>query len=323
MSLLTKLPLEFYDHGAFAGFAAGSDFSLGNGKSQIWLSQLAYETDEPDKIATILQFWGLRLAQPGIFFAEIRTALPIASTHGFVAAGRGATFVSFAGTDPVVLANWISDFDARIDKDTQIADGYETAANAVAEQVRQAISDPALSGNKIYVTGHSLGGALAVVTALHLQSSGTNVEAVYTFGMPRAGSPAFATGYNSALGSRSYRLVDADDLVPTVAPSDLDFHHVGRILRCQRGGRFDPNKLAADTTSDEPNFVAGVSKELRDFLQGPLSGMSAPLAQLKLALTAAAGGGPAGVRTDVAGLVIELLPPRLRDHMTDRYIAAF
>jgi hypothetical protein len=40
-------------------------------------------------------------------------------------------------------------------------------------------------------------------------------------------------------------------------------------------------------------------------------------------LTAAAGAGPAGVRTDVAGLVIELLPPRLRDHMPDRYIAGF
>jgi len=323
MSLLTKLPMELYDRGAFAGFAAGSDFALGNGKSQIWLSQLAYETDEPAKIDTILKFWGLQLAGQGIFSAEVRTVLPVANTHGFVAAGRGATFVAFAGTDPVVLANWISDFDARIDKNTQIAEGYETAANAVAEQVRQAISDPALAGNKVYVTGHSLGGALAAVSALQLQSNGTNVEAIYTFGMPRAGSPVFAAGYNAALGPRTYRLVDADDLVPTVAPSDLDFHHVGRFLRCERGGKFDANKLTADTNSDEPNFEAGISKELRAFVQAPLSGISAPADRLKLALTAAAGAGPAGVRTDVAGLVIELLPPRLRDHMPDRYIAGF
>jgi hypothetical protein len=39
---------------------------------------------------------------------EVLTVLPIASTHSLVEAGRGATFVAFAGTDPVVLTNWIS-----------------------------------------------------------------------------------------------------------------------------------------------------------------------------------------------------------------------
>jgi hypothetical protein len=36
----------------------------------------------------------------------------------------------------------------------------------------------------------------------------------------------------------------------------------------------------------------------------------------------ALGQGPPGARTDSGGIAIELLPPRLRDHMTDRYIGA-
>jgi len=34
------------------------------------------------------------------------------------------------------------------------------------------------------------------------------------------------------------------------------------------------------------------------------------------------GANPSGVRTDLAGILIEMLPPRLREHMPDRYIAA-
>jgi hypothetical protein len=34
------------------------------------------------------------------------------------------------------------------------------------------------------------------------------------------------------------------------------------------------------------------------------------------------GVGHSGVRTDLSGILIEILPPRVRDHMPDRYIAA-
>jgi triacylglycerol lipase len=328
MSLLTTLPFERYDGKAFDGFAAGSNFSLGNAKSLIWLSQAAYETDDKsDKITKILGLWGLRLATKGILSA----VLPIASTKGFVAAGPGATFVAFAGTDPVVLANLITDFDIPIKDATQTAQGFQTAADAVWDQVLTAIGDPALSGNKIYVTGHSLGGALAALTAQRIADKNLSVEAVYTFGMPRAGSPEFAARYNnSVLGPRTYRLVYADDIVPTVAPSGLGFHHVGCYLPCQLDGPFepgrfipvDPSKLTAAVSSDEPSFVAGVSKDLQDLLQQPLAEAEAPLARLKLVLGLAEGRGPAGMRTDIGGILIELLPPRLRNHMPDRYIGA-
>src|SRR5271154_2820175 len=101
MSFLTTLPRPRYAPDAFDGFATGRDYTPGNAKAMIWMSQLAYETDDPGKIENVLESWGLRLANTGpnndaVVVKEIKTVLPIASTHCFVASGLGATIVAFA-----------------------------------------------------------------------------------------------------------------------------------------------------------------------------------------------------------------------------------
>lgn len=45
-------------------------------------------------------------------------------------------------------------------------------------------------------------------------------------------------------------------------------------------------------------------------------------ARIKLAAALLTGMGPSNMRTDPGGILIEMLPPRLRDHMPDRYIGA-
>lgn len=319
MSLFTKLPKELYSPEAFAGFTAGAEFSLGNARALIWMSQLAYETDERQKIIDILNLWGMTLVGDGIVVEEATTVLPKSSTQCFVAAGRGTTVIAFQGTDPVVLANWITDFDAHLDS-TGTARGYQLAADAVYQKL-QTLLGPAAPGRNIFVTGHSLGGALAVLIAHRLSTDRYDVQAVYTYGMPRPGDPNFAGVYNTALGPRTYRLVHGEDLVPTVAPSALNFRHVGRYLHCERGGKFAGQPLAAGA-SDDPQFAQGVSKEFAEFLHGPITAVLDQAGRAQLALALAFGHGPAGMRTDPGGIAIELLPPRLRDHMPDRYIGA-
>ena len=80
--------------------------------------------------------------------------------------------------------------------------------------------------------------------------------------------------------------------------------------------------MAADTRSDDPSFVAGVATELSEFLHGPLVAALAAVDHVRVAALLAFGHGPPGARTDLGGIAIETLPPRLRDHMTDRYIGA-
>jgi pimeloyl-ACP methyl ester carboxylesterase len=328
MSFLTKLPIELYNKDAFKQFTGGTDFEIGNARAMAWMSQLAYETDEPDKIGKILQSFGLDLVEGGVVVEESKTVLPIASTHCFVATGpvvngTKVVTVAFAGTDPVSLANWISDFDARL-RATGTAEGYAAAAEVVWPRLQVLLGKCVPPNGKVYVTGHSMGGALAALTALRISTElqHLDVEAVYTFGMPRPGNQALADRYNQRLGSRTYRLVHGEDLVPTVAPSRLDFRHLGRLLHCERQGRFDKAKLASDTSSDFPPFADGVAKELATVAHGPLSSVVSAGARIKLAAALLTGMGPSSMRTDPGGIAIELLPPRLRDHIPDRYISA-
>ena len=82
----------------------------------------------------------------------------------------------------------------------------------------------------IFVTGHSLGGALAILAALELKRQGFAIAQVYTFGQPRVGNGAFKSRYDGALGAQTFRVVYEEDIVPRVPhlPDFTDpYRHVG------------------------------------------------------------------------------------------------
>ena len=64
----------------------------------------------------------------------------------------------------------------------------------------------------LYITGHSLGGALAQIASAALQRD--TLAACYTFGSPRVGRE----GFDRLVKCPHYRLVNDWDLVPGVAP---------------------------------------------------------------------------------------------------------
>ena len=90
-------------------------------------------------------------------------------------------------------------------------------------------------GAKIYVTGHSLGGALAALYTGMLHYNGeteivSKIAAVYTFGQPRVGDEKFAKYMMQHLtDSRYFRVVYCNDLVPRVPFDDelFAFKHFG------------------------------------------------------------------------------------------------
>jgi len=93
---------------------------------------------------------------------------------------------------------------------------------------------------QIYATGHSLGGAVATVTVMHLLydsvlSAGNPI--VYTFGEPRVGDFAFAQKYNSLVPS-AYRVVHYRDTVAHLPPCHASFDSKLEYI-CD--GAVDPN----------------------------------------------------------------------------------
>lgn len=295
MSFLVRLPENQYPPDALDGFAP-ENLSIATARAAAWLSQLAYE-DEAEKIDRVLETWRLRRALS--FTHPVSTRLPLVSTRGFIAEGRGALVIAFEGTDPLVLANWVTNFSFLPDTGG-IHQGFSAALAAGWRDISSMLTGRT-PRSSLFIVGHSLGGALAVLCARRIKrDKGIAAAGVYTFGMPRAGNASFAREYNKAFGDRTYRFVHGEDVVPTVPPSELGFRHVGRMIRCARHAKFDPElpMEASDDPPFAPSLINGVKSGLLQLLAGSL---------------------PPEIRPDPLGRASRLLPPGIADHLPDRY----
>ena len=92
-------------------------------------------------------------------------------------------------------------------------EGFAYAAKAVLKEITPALNKT----NHIDITGHSLGGAVAVILGMYLDASGYTVGQLDTFGQPKV---------TNIPGSLKYahlhilRFVTPSDLVPLVPPLD-------------------------------------------------------------------------------------------------------
>jgi hypothetical protein len=120
----------------------------------------------------------------------------------------------------------------------RIHEGFLAVARVVLDtaEIVQAVR----RSKRVYLVGHSLGGAAAVIVAAHLLEMGIPPEAirVFTFGAPRLGDRAFAKHYATRLDFYEYR----NSLDPFfVMPSKRRFRHLvderpERFIWLTRGG---------------------------------------------------------------------------------------
>jgi triacylglycerol lipase len=96
--------------------------------------------------------------------------------------------------------------------DIPVHAGFDSDARAIYNDVKPHLKP----GYKTYLTGHSLGAAVAAILAIYLIEDGVQVERVVTFGQPRFTT----TNGVKRLGFLPLtRVVDENDIVPMVAPS--------------------------------------------------------------------------------------------------------
>ncbi|WP_437781703.1 lipase family protein [Sorangium sp. So ce1097] len=93
------------------------------------------------------------------------------------------------------------------------------------------------SASALYITGHSLGGALAVVTAALIYQDPDakpirdRLRAIYTFGQPMVGNADFADAFQDIIGRKLFRHVYGKDLVPTLPSKSAGiYRHIGTEL---------------------------------------------------------------------------------------------
>jgi hypothetical protein len=147
-----------------------------------------------------------------------------------------------------------------LDEDTtppigMVHSGFQSAWNTVEAQVIQHIrlwNADRSTPLPLFITGHSLGGALATVAAASLvKRQQLNIQGVYTFGQPRVGDLVFVSDVGQALKGKVFRFVNNNDIVPHVPlPYSLwnplrIYVHLGQLLYFNTRGQLtlQPNTI--------------------------------------------------------------------------------
>lgn len=145
--------------------------------------------------------------------------------------------------------------------------GFLKAYRAVRVEVLQLL-DIMTAGKPsewtIYVTGHSLGGALSTLCALELATrrgwaggAGGPRIVNYSFGSPRVGNRAFADAFNDAVPC-AWRVVNNNDAVALV-PRLMGYAHVGNKVQLTPEGEVKVEYRGDEATLTEGAGVVDVA----------------------------------------------------------------
>lgn len=144
-------------------------------------------------------------------FDEEGTQAILVSNDKFIA-------LAFRGTEPTSIKDIKTDAKAthtQYETGGRIHEGFYDAFLQVAKKIQKKIDDEKFQKLPLFITGHSLGGALATIAAKKLTHQG-GVAACYTFGSPRVGDQEWVSNIKTPI----YRLVNAADFVTMLPPGD-------------------------------------------------------------------------------------------------------
>jgi hypothetical protein len=236
-----------------------------------------YAYAKAETVAMIMARMGLE-ANRCRMVAQYVDAMFICSTSFLVQSADGRVVIlAYRGTEPANGINWLTDADVHPDRVAipfsgrnatyAVHEGFYRNVRATRYQVVAALQR-ALWGNPVtvhadealkpmealYITGHSLGGAMAALMAIMLvtepayASIARTLRAVYTFGQPMIGSPdlAEACDQDPFLGRNVLRYIYRHDVVAHLPPElSGKFAHFGREFRFEERWPWQPQRHPA------------------------------------------------------------------------------
>ena len=190
---------------------------------------------------------------------------------GYVASRDDAILLAFRGT--VDVQNWLTNLDVLQTEylGAMVHSGFLSALMSVWQPIDKAIRDEVGQGGKrkIWITGHSLGGALATLATRRLLNMNLAPLETYTFGQPRVGDKAFASQITSTFYRFTYNM-DPVTFVPFLVYKTLNYEHVGQLKYIAEDGNVydSPSKWMQTAqmllTLTAPKFKSFLLERLKD-----------------------------------------------------------
>ncbi|MGK7908827.1 MAG: Mbeg1-like protein [Synechococcus sp.] len=182
---------------------------------------------------------------------------------------KRVTIVAFRGT--INLQNWITNLnvdptqlpEAKLSSNTKsitVHEGFLKATQKVQKDINDYLGRQ--QPKEVYFTGHSLGGALAVLSAVNLSIAEeqknnideqkeridednkdyrVNIAGVYTFGQPKVGANSFQAYYKGKFGNEKLiRFVNNSDIVPRI-PNIISLLNLNYLFRSWRIYNYQSN----------------------------------------------------------------------------------
>ncbi|MBL4906958.1 MAG: lipase family protein [Sneathiella sp.] len=140
--------------------------------------------------------------------------------------------------------------------------GFLKAAQQLAPFVHEVISGHTHSFKAVYLTGHSMGGARALLSAHLLEKTIDQKKIVYSYGAPRIGNKAL--GRILQKSCLHYRVVNTADIVPNLPFRYMGFTHSGTHCYLNLKGNISMN----------PSWQYLVMDQFLDILMGISKGFS-------------------------------------------------
>lgn len=191
------------------------------------MSHLAYDRFEDDKNPKLLELFTAKLKGGGFKLLEIYNS-PETDTQAFLAANGDYAVLAFRGTEVTSRKDIMTDAKAKriVDIEGRVHGGFRAAYESVKQKIEKGILG--LDNIPLYITGHSLGAALATVATQELENNPDikgRIAACYTYGSPRVGN----TQYDKNFKAPIYRMVNTTDIVTIVPLLAMGYVHIGDV----------------------------------------------------------------------------------------------
>jgi hypothetical protein len=237
---------------------------IGSGTQGSYDPELAYLTSvvsawaysDEKALAAKLPHYGIQGAHVRRVSVQNDALLVVATAYLVQSRSGKVAILAFRGTDPASFVALFGDGDVmqRPFCGHGVHAGFYANIEAIWDEVSEALLAATQGAHiddhgervalphkleRLYVTGHSLGGAMAVLAAARLFGRGYEackphdlVQGVYTFGQPMVGDRGFADLCARDFGSKLFRHVYRTDVVPHLPPkSAIPYAHTGTEWR--------------------------------------------------------------------------------------------